>query len=393
MEFSGLKAQYQTIREEIGVAINNVLQSGNFVLGRNVDELEKRMAEYVGIKYCIGVSSGSDALALALMAEGVGPGDAVFTTAFSAFATAEAISLVGAEPVFCDINPDTFNMDPYCLNQAYRRVLRDAALKPKAVISVDTFGQCADYDNLESVCQNLELILIEDAAQSMGATYHKKRAGGFGHYAATSFSPGRPLGCYGEGGAVFCANQKSMHMLRSLRTHGQETPDDENERIGRNARLDELQAAILCCKLDIFPKELERRNEVAIRYNNRLADYVKVPRIPDGLTSSYAGYTIALRDSDQRDSVKKALSAAGVPTVTKHVTPVHMSPAYKGRPFHAMPNAQELSTRILSLPIHAYLTDDEVDFVCKQIISCLGQPSWQVTIEPERASETIDISN
>lgn len=375
MEFSGIKAQYQQYKSEIDAAVLAVLQKGDYILGQEVARLERRLAEYVGRKHCIAVSNGTDALVMALMSEGIGPGDCVFTTAFSFFATAEAISLVGAIPVFCDINPTTFNLDPFCLHQAIKRVQWEACGRPRAIITVDLFGLCADYDRLSDIAALTDMVLIEDAAQAMGASSNGQKACSFGKYSATSFFPSKPLGCYGDGGAVFCDDDAAAELLRSIRVHGKGRHKYENLRIGLNARLDEIQAAILNVKLDHLDQEIEQRNRVARRYTARLQGLVTTPRVESGLTCSFAQYTITLKNSQQRAAVQQALEAEGIPTMIYYPIPLNLQPAYRGLARHQMPNAQEAADRVLSLPMHPFLRDDEIDRVCECIQSALD--SWE----------------
>ncbi len=373
MEFSGLKAQYNCMSEEMKQAVCQVLEDGQYILGPQVKRLEERLCEYTGRKYCLGVSSGTDALLLALLSEGIGPGDCVFTTAFSFFATAEVIALAGAQPVFVDINPLTYNIDPYCLSHAIKRVDREGLLRPRAVIAVDIFGLPADYEKIEEICAAAGLVLIEDAAQSFGASIGSRKCCSFGSYAATSFFPSKPLGCYGDGGAVFCDDATLYERLCSLRVHGQGQHKYHNLRVGLNARLDEMQAAILNIKLDHFAHELTLRRQVAEAYSKRLSGYFKLPAVPTGLTCAFAQYTIAGRDTPQRDYLKAGLEQAGIPCHVYYPVPLHMQPAFQGLTYHAMPNALEASGRVLSLPMHPYLTIEEQDAVCTQLLRLLDE--------------------
>ncbi len=371
MEFSGIKAQYRRYQEEIDRAVLAVMEKGDFILGPEVRRLEERLAQYVGRRHCIAVSNGTDALVMALMCEGIGPGDCVFTTAFSFFATAEAIALVGATPVFCDINPTTYNLDPFCLNQSIKRVQREGSGRPRAIISVDLFGLCADYDRIEDIAALADMVLIEDAAQAMGASSGGRMACGFGKYGATSFFPAKPLGCYGDGGAIFCDDDRAAELLRSIRVHGKGRHKYENLRIGLNARLDEIQAAILNCKLDHLDWEVEQRNRVARRYTERLEGLVTTPRVENGLTCCFAQYTISLKSSRQRDGLQQALEHRGIPTIIYYPTALNMQPAFSELAKHQMPNAQQAAERVLSLPMHPFLGNEEIDKICACITSVL----------------------
>ena len=371
MEFSGVKQQYERYAAELDAAALEALHSGDYILGKSVTALEEELAAYVGRKHCVSASSGTDGLLMALMSENIGPGDCVFTTAFSFFATAECIRLTGAAPVFCDINPDTYNIDPYCLNQVIKRIGREGRLRPRAVITVDLFGLCADYERLEDICRYNDLVLIEDAAQSMGSEYQSRKAGTFGQYAATSFFPTKPLGCCGDGGAVFCDDDELAARLRSIRVHGMGSHKYENVRIGLNARLDEVQAALLRVKLAHFPDDLARRRDLAARYDRNLEGKVKRQKISDGLTSSYAQYTIALKDSDQRHLVQARLEQRNIPSAVYYPVPLNMQQAFRELAHHDMPNSRQAASRVLSLPMHPCLSGEEVDRICTCICEAL----------------------
>lgn len=373
MEFSGLNAQYERLQEELKSAVVSVLDRGQFILGDEVNRLEQNLAQYVGRKHCIAVSSGTDALLMCLMAEGIGKGDCVLTTPFTFFATAEAISLTGATPVFVDINPDTYNIDPYCLGIVIKRIKREGLLTPRAVIAVDLFGLPAEYEKLENICSQHNLVLIEDAAQSFGAQRNNRKTCSFGKYAATSFFPAKPLGCYGDGGAVFCDCDEVAEILRSIRVHGQGENKYDNLRIGLNARLDEIQAAILNVKLKVFDSEIQERQRVANSYKNLLNNIVKTPREYNSLTNAYAQYTIAFRDKALRDFIYNGLLAQGIPCNIYYPTPLHLQPAYSDLQFHTMPNAEYASERVLSLPMHAYLTQQDIQLVCSALKELLSQ--------------------
>lgn len=358
--FIDLQAQRARIAREVEAAIARVLAHGAYIMGPEVGQLEAALAEFAGVKHAIACSNGTDALVLALRALGVGPGDAVFVPDFTFAATAEAPVLVGATPVFVDVAEDDFNLDPESLEAAIAMVAKEGALKPRAVIPVDLFGQPADYRAIDAVARKHGLAVVADAAQSFGATYENRRVGGFGRIATTSFFPAKPLGCYGDGGALFTDDDALAELLRSLRSHGAGTDKYDNARIGVNARLDTLQAAILLEKLKIFPDEIEARQRVADRYAAALADRARPPRLKPGRTSVWAQYTLILED---RDAVQAKLKAAGIPSVVYYPRPLSAQTAFRGFPIApgGAPVSARLSRTVLSLPMHAYLDPETQD--------------------------------
>lgn len=373
IQYIDLKTQYQRIKKQVDNKVISVLEQGNYIMGEEVYALEQELAAYTGRKYCISVSNGTDALLMALMCSGVTAGDLVLTTAFSFFATSEVIALIGAVPVFVDINPNSYNMDSYCLAHTLKKLAKAHSKAPKAVIVVDLFGQCADYERICEICDEYDLDLIEDAAQSFGAEYHGKKAGSFGRYACTSFFPAKPLGCYGDGGAIFCDSDEDAEYLQSIRVHGKGDDKYNNLRIGLNARLDTLQAAVLQCKLEIFDDELQLRQRVAERYNENLSQFVKIPLINKDLTSSYAQYTIALKDSTARNYVKRYLQEQGIPTNIYYPIPLHKQRAHTQMGIDvSIPNAEIAANTVLSLPMHPYLKDAEIDYICEKIKNALS---------------------
>jgi len=374
MQFIDLKTQYQRIKPQMDAALLQVLEEGSYIMGPQVEELEGQLSDYVGVPHCVTVSSGTDALMMALMASGIGPGDGVITTAFSFFATAEVILLCGATPIFCDCNPDTYNLDPFCLEHIIKKHLAShSSIRLKAVIPVDLYGLCADYNRILEICQDYGLILIEDAAQAFGASLEGKRAGSFGRFGCTSFFPAKPLGCYGDGGAIFAHSEEDAALLRSLRIHGKGKDKYDNCRVGLNARLDTLQAAVLLEKLKIFPEELDRRQQVAAWYTEALTGLVKTPLIPEGYLSCYAQYTIGLPDQGVRDLLIQRLKERGIPTNVYYPKPSQRQKALKGSVI-PMPNAEAAAERVLSLPMHPYLTQQEVSRICQAVAESLAQP-------------------
>ena len=370
--FIDLNAQFREIEEEIRANIDRVLTHGQFIMGPEVKELESALARFVGVEHAISCSSGTDALLMPLMAYGVGPGDAVFTTTFTFVATAEVVSLLGATPVFVDIDPRTFNIAPESLAAAIERTSAAGSLRPRGVITVDLFGLPADFDAISSIAAEHGLFVLEDAAQSFGATYKGRNVGTLGDVAATSFFPAKPLGCYGDGGAIFTDDDDLAERLKSIRVHGQGSDKYNNIRIGINGRLDTLQAAILLPKLGIFPREIESRQKVAERYSAGLGNLVETPYVPDDSTSAWAQYSVL---TDNRAVVQNALKEAGIPTAIYYPKPLHRQDAYAHfLPERAQfPNSEAAAERILSLPFHPYLDEDTqrtiIDTVRKSIES------------------------
>ncbi|BBM84181.1 DegT/DnrJ/EryC1/StrS family aminotransferase [Candidatus Uabimicrobium amorphum] len=368
--FIDLKQQYLTIKEEVNDSILKVLQHGQYVLGPEIRDLESELAQFIQVQHVLTCSSGTDALLLALMAYDVGPGDAVFTTPFTFIATAEVISLLGATPVFVDIDEKTFNIAPQLLEEKIATLPEN--LNAKAIIAVDLFGLCADYDELTSVANKHNLILVEDAAQSLGAVYKGKKAGAFGHVAATSFYPAKPLGAYGDGGAVF-TNDTSIHeKMESIRVHGQGKNKYDNVRLGLNARMDTIQAAVLLHKLQIFPREIEQRQQIANLYTQSLNEYVTTPFIPDDCTSTWAQYSIL---SDKREVIQKHLKEQGIPTCIFYAKPLHMQDAFKSLGYKQgdFPISENAAQKIMSLPMHPYLKPQDQQHIIAQIIAAVNK--------------------
>jgi UDP-2-acetamido-2-deoxy-ribo-hexuluronate aminotransferase len=372
MQFIDLASQQSKIRLEIQRRIQDVLAHGQYIMGKEVSELEERLIKFVGIKHCITCSSGTDGLLMALMAFGVGHGDAIFTPTFTFIATAEVIALLGATPVFVDIDPRTFNIDSNKLQEAIKKIEAIGVLKPKGIIPVDLFGLPADYGSIIPFAKEHNLFVIEDAAQSFGAVYKGKRAGGLGHVGVTSFFPAKPLGCYGDGGAIFTNDDALAEKMVSIRVHGSGNHKYENIRVGINGRLDTLQAAILLAKLEIFPQELEARQQVAKKYAEGLRRFVEVPYVPEGLTSAWAQYSI---QTDKRVEIQAHLLEQKILTAIYYPTPLHLQPAfsYLGYQKSDFPVAEATAKRILSLPMHPYLTDAEItqiiDGVCQSVMA------------------------
>lgn len=369
--FIDLAAQRRRLGTAIDEAILKVVNHGAYIMGPEVKALEAELAAYCGAKHVVSCSNGTDALALVLMAKGIGPGDAVFCPTFTFAATAEVVAWVGATAVLVDVLPDSFNMDPASL-QAGIKVAREKGLKPAVIIPVDLFGQPADYDAIEAIATRENLWILCDAAQSFGASYKGRKVGTIGLATTASFFPAKPLGCYGDGGAVFTEDAEIASIMRSIRVHGQGTDKYDNVRIGMNGRLDTIQAAVLLEKLKIFPDEIRMRDRVAERYSSRLPNQVTVPRISPGLTSVWAQYTIRLNGAD-RKKFCETLKQNGIPTAIYYPRPLHKQTAYKMLPIAAdsLPASESLADDVVSLPMHPYLTEQTQDRIIAEVRKAL----------------------
>lgn len=363
--FIDLAAQRRRLGVAIDEAIARVLDHGRYIMGPEIRDLEDRLAAFAGQNHAITCSSGTDALSLALMAWKIGPGDAVFVPSLTFAATAEAVALLGATPVFCDVIEDTFNLNPESFESAIEEARR-LGLVPRAVIPVDLFGQPAAYQRIEAIAQANELKVLDDAAQSFGAVLHNRRIGSFGDVTAVSFFPSKPLGCYGDGGAVLTADPETAETMRSLRVHGAGRDKYENVRVGLNARLDTMQAAILLQKLKIFEDEIATRQRIAARYDEALADLVETPVVVSGAISAWAQYTIRVED---RDAVAARLRAEGIPTAIYYPVPLNRQRAYRDYPSApgGTPVAERLAGRVLSLPMHPYLDEATQDRILRAL--------------------------
>ena len=370
IDFIDLKAQQRLILPALMERFRNVLAHGQYIMGPEVEELESSLAAFVGVKHCVSCSSGTDALLMALMAYEVGPGDAIFTSPFTFIATAEVIQLLGATPVFVDIDPSTFNLDPKNLAEAIlglQKNFKTGHLKPKGIIPVDLFGQPAAYDQINAIAREHGLFVLEDAAQAFGATYKGKRAGSLADVAATSFFPAKPLGGYGDGGAIFTDDDQLAEILRSIRVHGQGANKYENVRLGLTGRLDTLQAAILLTKLEIFDQEIDFRQKVAERYSQALQGKVTVPRVAAECTSVWAQYSIL---SAERSAMQQRLQDAGIPSAIYYPLPLHRQKvfAHLGYQLGDFGVSERASHRIFSLPMHPYLTEADQDGIIEVLL-------------------------
>lgn len=371
MQFRDLKKQYEALKPEIDAGIQEVINSTSFILGKPVTELENQLAECVGRKHCIGVGNGTDALVLSLRANDVGAGDAVFVADFTYIASASCVSLVGATPVFVDIDLKTFNISPEALEKAIERTIGEGKLTPKAIIAVDLFGLPADMPAIEAIAKKYGLLVVEDAAQGFGGMINGKRACSFGDISATSFFPAKPLGCYGDGGAIFTDDDEIDQRLRSLRAGGKSPTDKyDNREVGYNSRLDSIQAAILLPKFKaLVDYELDNVNQVAAWYTERLKNVAVTPYIPDGFYSSWAQYTIRLKNKEERDALQSELKAAGIPSMIYYPRGMHQQQVFKDMNLseELYPNAVEATKTVLSLPMHPYLDEETVDKICTVI--------------------------
>jgi len=360
MQLIDLQAQYQRIKPDVDARIQAVLDHGRYVMGPEVEALENQLAAYAGVDHCVALSSGTDALLLAMMALEIGPGDEVITSPFTFIATGEMIGLLGATPVFVDIDAGTYNIDAGLIEA-------NITERTKAIMPVSLFGQVADMDAINAIGEKHGIPVIEDGAQSFGATYNGQRSCGVSQLAATSFFPAKPLGCYGDGGAAFTTDSGLAERMRELRNHGQSAPY-YHPRLGINGRLDTIQAAVLLAKMAVFPDEVKRRADVAARYDAELAGVVTTPAVADGCTSVYAQYTVEV---DDRDAVRNVLNDAGIPNAVYYPVPLNRQPPLYSDV--AIPRSEAAAQRVLSLPMHPYLSSDDQDRVVAALRTAVGK--------------------
>lgn len=379
MEFRDLKRQYGRLKENIERNMQEVVSRAHFISGPQVRELEETLAAYVGSRHCISCANGTDAITIALLAHGVGAGDAVFVPDFTFFSSGECPALIGATPIFVDVETDTFNLSPSALEKAVKSELEKGKLKPKAVVAVDLFGLPADYDRIRAICSKYGLLLLEDGAQGFGGKYHGQRACSFGDISTTSFFPAKPLGCYGDGGAIFTDDDHIAALCRSLAVHGKNQDDKyDNVRLGMNSRLDTLQAGILLVKFAAFEEyELADVNKMALHYTEQLKDVngLTVPVVPEGYDSSWAQYTLCLSEGTDRAAVQAYMKERGIPTMVYYAKPMHRQGAFAGTrsAIADCPNTELLCERVLCLPIHPYLTTEETKLVADTLKEALKQ--------------------
>ena len=370
MQFRDLKKQYQVLKDQIDSAVTTVMTDANFISGKQIVELEAQLAEYVGVKHCITCANGTAALTLALMAWGIGEGDAVFVPDFTFFASAETVAYEGGTPIFIDVEETSFNISPKSLEEAIQVVVKEGKLKPRAIVAVDLFGQPADYVEIRRIADKYGLMILEDAAQGFGGRIGDKVACSFGDIATTSFFPAKPLGCYGDGGAIFTDNDAWAELIRSFRIHGKGTDKYDNVRIGMNSRLDTMQAAILQVKLKAFKEyELEAVNRVAEKYTAALKDIVRTPSVKEGFYSSWAQYAILLDTEEQRNALQAQLKEKGIPSMIYYPRGMHEQGAFRGMSCKVVDLSvtEQLCKRVLALPMHPYLEEEEQNLVIEEV--------------------------
>ncbi len=374
MEFIDLKSQYNVLKEKIDDNITNVLNSGQYIMGDYVKLLEKKLAEYVGVKHCITCANGTDALQLALIAWNIKPGDVVFVPSFTFYSSAEVVSSLGATPIFVDVDSRTFNIDCDKLEKAICDMNQNSNLTPRVIMAVDLFGQPADYTKIKEIANKHNLLILEDGAQGFGGSINERKSCSFGDISTTSFFPAKPLGCYGDGGAIFTNNDDYYELLSSLRVHGKGNSKYDNVRVGMNSRLDTIQAGILLPKLQAFSDyELEDRNKCANLYTKLLEKKVITPFVPENMTSSWAQYTILFRDEKERNFVQQNLKKNGIPTVIYYQTSMHEQSVYKDYNYNLndLIECERISRCCLSLPMHPYLEKETIVLISEAIIDSL----------------------
>lgn len=382
MEFRDLKKQYIVLKEKIDEAVIDVMSSTQYIMGPSVIELEKKFADYIGVKHCISCANGTDALTLAMMALDIKKGEAVFVPTFTFFATAEVVSFEDATPIFVDVDEKTFNIDAVKLEEAINNVIKEGLFKPRAIIPVDLFGLPADYESIEKIAKKYNLDIIEDGAQGFGGNLKDKKACSFGKIATTSFFPAKPLGCYGDGGAIFLDDDELAEKIKSFRVHGKGTFKYDNVRVGMNSRLDSIQAAILNIKFDEFiASELKNVNKNAELYSSLLKDLVETPFIPDGYYSSWAQYVIKLPNKKTRDNLQLYLKQYDIPTMIYYPKPLHKQTAYieYKQNYCSLEVSEKLSQVALALPIHPYQTKEDIVSIVSKITEFLNQNNFSST--------------
>lgn len=375
MEFRDLKTQFLKLKPQIMEALEHECEGGHFISGPSVRQLEEELAEYVGVPYCVSCANGTDALLLALMAWNIGAGDAVFVPDFTFFSSGEVVANRGATPIFVDVKEETFNMDSERLEEAIQDVLAEGKLKPTAIIPVDLFGLPADFQAIKKIAKKYNLRILEDGAQGFGGMIGEQRACSFGDISTTSFFPAKPLGCYGDGGAIFTNDKEAADLIRSFAVHGKGSVKYDNVRLGMNSRLDTIQASILRVKLKSFQDcELQMVNEVAKRYHSLLEGKVGIPNTPEGMLSSWAQYTIILNSEEHRDRIQSTLKAQGIPTMVYYMKPMHQQKAFEGTASAVANNpvTEKLCDTVLSLPMHPYMSVADVELVAQAVLKALA---------------------
>lgn len=373
MQFIDLKKQYQELKSKIDKNVLTVMSEGRFIGGEEVRTLQVELAEYCGVKHCLTCANGTDALTIALRCFGIGKGDAVFVPSFTFFSSAETVALEGATCIFVDVEERTFNIDADKLDKAIAKVISEGKLKPKCVVAVDLFGQPADFMKIRNIADKYGIKILEDGAQGFGGSINGKRACSFGDISTTSFFPAKPLGCYGDGGAIFTNDDEYYELMSSLAVHGKGKYKYDNVRIGYNSRLDTIQAAILLPKLEAFKEyELKARNAVAAKYTDALKDDFTTPFVPRGFESSWAQYTLILDSEEQRIKMQAAMKERGVPTMVYYPIPMHKQTAFKNlrTDYCDLSVSEKLCDTVLSIPMHPYLDEDAIDVVVRALKEC-----------------------
>lgn len=369
MQFIDLGRQYKQIEDDIKERIQNVIDASHYIMGPEVLELEEALASYVGRKYCLACSSGTSALFIPLYAYDLRENDAVFVSSFTYFASAETVNLAGGTPVFID-SDESYNLDLDLLEETIERTKNEGKLNPRGIVAVDLFGLMPDYERIQKIADKYDLFVISDAAQSFGASFNGKKSCSYGDVAATSFFPAKPLGCYGDGGAIFTDDDELYKLMASIRVHGHGDSKYDNVRIGINGRLDTIQAAILLAKLPLVDKERERKNQIAREYSERLSGAFHTPIISEACETALAQYTLMASSNEEREKIIKEMKEKGVPIMVYYQTPMHMQKAYNYLGYKAedLPKSFDYSRRVFSLPMHAYLTDEEIEYICNSLI-------------------------
>lgn len=376
MEYIDLKKQYEVLKGKIDNNIQKVLKDADYIMGEEVKILEEKLAKYVGRKYCATCANGTDALTIAMKAFDIKENDAVFVPSFTFYSTSEVVSLEGATPIFIDVDERTFNIDTKKLEKAIKKVIDEGKLTPRAIIPVDLFGQPANFNEILEIANKYNLKVIEDGAQGFGGSINGKKACSFGEISTTSFFPAKPLGCYGDGGAIFTDDEEMYKKILSIRIHGKGSYKYENIRVGLNSRLDTIQAAILLAKLEAFEKyELDERNKFAKIYSEKLKEVVKVPVILEGYISSYAQYTIILNNEEERNNLQAKLKEVGIPTMIYYPIPLHKQIVYNGYDFNLedLKVSENLCKCVLSLPMHPYMSEEQIEKISNEIIKILKE--------------------
>lgn len=376
MEYIDLKKQYEVLKGKIDNNIQKVLKDADYIMGEEVKILEEKLAKYVGRKYCATCANGTDALTIAMKVFDIKENDAVFVPSFTFYSTSEVVSLEGATPIFIDVDERTFNIDTKKLEKAIKKVIDEGKLTPRAIIPVDLFGQPANFNEILEIANKYNLKVIEDGAQGFGGSINGKKACSFGEISTTSFFPAKPLGCYGDGGAIFTDDEEMYKKILSIRIHGKGSYKYENIRVGLNSRLDTIQAAILLAKLEAFEKyELDERNKFAKIYSEKLKDVVKVPVILEGYISSYAQYTIILNNEEERNNLQAKLKEVGIPTMIYYPIPLHKQIVYNGYDFNLedLKVSENLCKCVLSLPMHPYMSEEQIEKISNEIIKILKE--------------------